>query len=291
MDLARSLYRGVRPPSEPGDVDLELSRRVLGPPAEASPLGVPEAFGQWEIAAERFTEVNENVVVTVRVRARGQVSGVVIEGRHFTVLTFRGGELVASRQFWSEADAFDALGLDESDSRMASWEDDGARARWRIGERITSETSTPPGPRVDSAFDRLADDVLQAIVVAQREARASGATVTDTDHLLLGLVEHASEELSSKLASLGLTADRLRRRVPRHGRVDTGGTLPFSQAARDALAGAIRGSSGDADLGTNELLLALLEQRATAALELLAALDLSPAQVRIALPQATAEDP
>jgi ketosteroid isomerase-like protein len=76
---------------------------------------VREAWKRWdseweemETVAEEIIEVGDNVVVEMRYRGRGRVSGVEVSDRQFEVHTFRGNEYVRKTEYPRRSDAMEA---------------------------------------------------------------------------------------------------------------------------------------------------------------------------------------
>jgi ATP-dependent Clp protease ATP-binding subunit ClpA len=62
-------------------------------------------------------------------------------------------------------------------------------------------------------FERFARNARVAVMLAQEEARELGGRETGPQHLLLGVLQAAGEDLSAVLAGYGLTADGVRARL------------------------------------------------------------------------------
>lgn len=59
-------------------------------------------------------------------------------------------------------------------------------------------------------FERFGRHARVAVVLAQEEARELGADAVEPQHLLAGVLQSASRQLSAELAGVGLTADAVR---------------------------------------------------------------------------------
>jgi ketosteroid isomerase-like protein len=67
--------------------------------------------GEWEdyeLIPEEFADMGDRVVVTVRFRGRGRVSGIEIDARLYEVHTLRAGRIVRMDQFAEQSEAFAA---------------------------------------------------------------------------------------------------------------------------------------------------------------------------------------
>jgi ketosteroid isomerase-like protein len=80
--------------------------------------GVRESWERWldqwdEYGgeAERFIDCGDDVLVYAREHGRGARSGVTVSGRIFIVVTFRNGKVLRYREFYDEAAALEAVGL------------------------------------------------------------------------------------------------------------------------------------------------------------------------------------
>ena len=70
-------------------------------------------------------------------------------------------------------------------------------------------------------FERFARNARVAVMLAQEEARELCDRETGSQHLLLGVLEAAGEELSAVLTGYGLTADVVRTRLAESSAGDT----------------------------------------------------------------------
>jgi len=70
-------------------------------------------WDELETVPEEFTDVRDQVVVTVHYSARGRGSGIEYEERLFDVYTFSEGQCVRKREFRARSDAVEAACLGE----------------------------------------------------------------------------------------------------------------------------------------------------------------------------------
>jgi ATP-dependent Clp protease ATP-binding subunit ClpC len=137
----------------------------------------------------------------------------------------------------------------------------------------------------------LTDRARKVIGRADRIARARGAAVIDTHHLLLALIEPGSGIGADILSLMGIRPERVReimeRIDPPSPAVSPAGTSPrrrmlLTAQAEQALklAGTAAEALGHEVIGTEHLLLGLLEQETGAAAAVLRAMGLTAAEVR-----------
>ena len=72
-----------------------------------------EAFHRVSFEIENVVTAGDEVVTSIRISARGRVSGLVIEQRIPTVWTVQRGRVVRVRGYRDEAEALEAVGLRE----------------------------------------------------------------------------------------------------------------------------------------------------------------------------------
>jgi ATP-dependent Clp protease ATP-binding subunit ClpC len=77
--------------------------------------------------------------------------------------------------------------------------------------RAEISAHTPAAPEGRFLMPEFAPDALRAMVGAQEEAVAAGASVADAGHLLLGILRDAESPAARLLASHGVTIDAVRR--------------------------------------------------------------------------------
>jgi ATP-dependent Clp protease ATP-binding subunit ClpC len=95
-------------------------------------------------------------------------------------------------------------------------------------------------------FARFTDQARQVVVLAQEEARILKHNYIGTEHIVLDLLCEEEGLGARGLASLDITAERVRAQVVRivgSGEKVTSGQLPFTPRAKEGLrAGAARGA-------------------------------------------------
>jgi ketosteroid isomerase-like protein len=70
-----------------------------------------DAWAEWRFEPERFIDAGDQVVVFVRVVAKGSASGVPIELPDAHVVTLRGGRLTSTCVYRDRSEALEAAGL------------------------------------------------------------------------------------------------------------------------------------------------------------------------------------
>ena len=122
-------------------------------------------------------------------------------------------------------------------------------------------------------FERFTERARQVIIFAQDEARELNHGYVGTEHILLGLLREEDGLAAQALLSSGveLTSAREAAAEVGNGTGKAGGTLPFTPKAKESLEGALRQALGLGHnyIGTEHILLALLEQGEGAAVQVL----------------------
>jgi ATP-dependent Clp protease ATP-binding subunit ClpA len=136
-------------------------------------------------------------------------------------------------------------------------------------------------------FERFNDQARRMVVHAAQEARALGHDYLGTEHLLLSSFDDSGA--ATVLRSFGLTYEAAHTEVfTIVGDVPGGAPaahLPFSRAARDALAGALKESLelGQNHVGSEHILLGVLREDDCIAVEALRNLGVEPKRLRRSL--------
>lgn len=146
-------------------------------------------------------------------------------------------------------------------------------------------------------FERFSDRARRVIVLSQEEARTLGHDHIGTEHLLLGLLEEAGGIASQALVGLGVTAEATRQLLvaevgakPSRAQ-QSSGHIPFSPRAKKSLELALRQSLrlGSNYIGTEHLLLGLLNEGGGRAITLLGRQELDIGALRGAVLALTPE--
>jgi len=139
----------------------------------------------------------------------------------------------------------------------------------------------------------VSDPARQALALAQEEARALNHIYVGTEHILLGLLRGEDGVAVTALASLGISYDRVRTAVVSmigRGVESTTGELPLTGPAEAVVERARReaSASGDDQVGTDHILVALIFEPLGAASRILLQLDADPVAIRSAVAEARA---
>ncbi len=126
-------------------------------------------------------------------------------------------------------------------------------------------------------FDRFTDGARRAIVLAQDEARRLNHSYIGTEHLLLGLLREGQGVAATALEVLGVSLDGVRRQVEEtigRGAKIPGAHLPFTPPAKEAIERSLQEAMRleHRHLGTEHLLLGLLQEDGDTAIQILVAL-------------------
>jgi uncharacterized protein (TIGR03435 family) len=124
-------------------------------------------------------------------------------------------------------------------------------------------------------FERLTEPARRVLFFAREEASQLGSVRIDAEHLLLGLIREGKGLTNRFFADAGIAPDDIRhdviRRVPARSKTSTSMEIPFSAAAQRAL----QHSADEAErlahdyLGTEHLLLGLLNEHGSVAADVL----------------------
>jgi ATP-dependent Clp protease ATP-binding subunit ClpC len=143
-------------------------------------------------------------------------------------------------------------------------------------------------------FERFTDRARRVVVEAQQEARALDHNYIGTEHLLLALIREGNGLGAKALESLGVRAEALRAGVAEMvdpGQQSPSAHIPFTprakQVLRLALGEALR--LGHNYIGTEHLLLALIQERDGVAGQVLAAAGADLERVRAEVERLLAE--
>ncbi|MEU7747583.1 Clp protease N-terminal domain-containing protein [Nonomuraea sp. NPDC049158] len=133
-------------------------------------------------------------------------------------------------------------------------------------------------------FEKFTDRARRIIVLSQDEARTLNHDSIGTEHLLLGLIREDEGVGAQVLKNLGLTLEDVRRQVEEsrsRGESAPSGYLPFTSSANEVLQAANQESvqRGLDHIGTEHLLLGLIRDRASVAVQVLVKLGADPDQV------------
>jgi ATP-dependent Clp protease ATP-binding subunit ClpA len=134
-------------------------------------------------------------------------------------------------------------------------------------------------------FERFTPRARQVVVLAQEEARAFKQDHIGTEHLLLGLLGAGDGVAASVLAKLGVGFDGVRQRaleIVRPGDQTLGGRIPFAPQTKKVLEKSLPEAMnlGHGYLGTEHILLALVDENDSLAVRILRNFDVEPEAIR-----------
>jgi ATP-dependent Clp protease ATP-binding subunit ClpC len=144
-------------------------------------------------------------------------------------------------------------------------------------------------------FDRFTEEAKQTLVRGNTAVRRLRHAYVGTEHLLLGLVDATSGNAIQILAALDVSpavlAGRVEEIAPR-GTTEPDAHIPFTPRAKKVLELAVRQADdlGDAHIGTEHLLIAMLEEGEGVAARVLADAGVRREDVLRALPAAPRVD-
>ena len=134
-------------------------------------------------------------------------------------------------------------------------------------------------------FERFTEKALKVILVSQEEARRSGHNFVGTEQLLLGLIEESSGIASKALLAGGLRPADAKKEVERligKGRGFVAVEIPFTPRAKNILEQSLEQAKAFSHsyIGTEHILLSLLEDTEGAVIEILTKLKVDINKVR-----------
>ncbi|MHB8470413.1 MAG: Clp protease N-terminal domain-containing protein [Gaiellaceae bacterium] len=136
-------------------------------------------------------------------------------------------------------------------------------------------------------FQRFTEPARQVVVLAQREARELRHNWIGTEHLLLGLLSGERGLAASVLADLGIELGATRAEVAQIAGAgeEIPGAIPFTPQAKRVLELALRASVrlGHEVVGTEHILLGLVDEGQGLATRVLLGFGVPPERVRIAV--------
>jgi ATP-dependent Clp protease ATP-binding subunit ClpA len=144
-------------------------------------------------------------------------------------------------------------------------------------------------------FERFTDRARRVLVLAQEEARLLDHPVIDSEHILLGLIREERGVAARVLSDAGVDLAQAREEVDRLvGPIGhpSSGSPPFTARAKKALEHALRSalSMGHSYIGTEHLLLGVIEEEDTVARRVLEALGTDADELRFRVADALGGD-
>jgi ATP-dependent Clp protease ATP-binding subunit ClpA len=130
-------------------------------------------------------------------------------------------------------------------------------------------------------FERYTEKARRAIFFARYEASQFGSPFIETEHLLLGMFREDSA-ITKRLSRPTLTLESIRKRIeeltPPLEKIPKSVDLPLSAASKRVLIYAVEEADrrGDKHVGTNHLLLALIDEKEGIAAKVLSEIVINP---------------
>jgi ATP-dependent Clp protease ATP-binding subunit ClpA len=137
-----------------------------------------------------------------------------------------------------------------------------------------------------SMFERFTDRARRVVVLAQEEARTLNHDYVGTEHILIALIRETGGVAAQAMESLGVTEEAARQRareIAGPGQPGlTRGHLPFTPHGRKTLQLSLREAMalGHRYIGTEHILLGLVRQDDSRAMQVLGSLGVEPNRVR-----------
>jgi ATP-dependent Clp protease ATP-binding subunit ClpC len=134
-------------------------------------------------------------------------------------------------------------------------------------------------------FERFTDRARKVVVLSQEEARSFNHDYIGTEHLLLGVLREGEGVGAQALDASGVNIDAARKNViaiSGKGQATPAGHIPFTPRAKKALELSLREALqfGHNYIGTEHILLGLLNEKDGAAAQVVSACGVNPEQVR-----------
>ncbi len=134
-------------------------------------------------------------------------------------------------------------------------------------------------------FERYTEKARRVIFFSRYEASQFGSSYIEAEHILLGLLREDTA-LAGRLSLSPLSPEKIRNRIeegmPRRERLSTSIDMPLSPAAKKVLAaaGEEADSFGHSHVGTEHILLGILQEEETLAAKLLVEAGMNVTRVR-----------
>lgn len=136
-------------------------------------------------------------------------------------------------------------------------------------------------------FDKFTERARQALSLAQDEARALNQAYVGTEHVLLALIKQDDGIASTTLKALGVDYEQAKKLITAASakapsQRESGGHIPFTPRTKRVLEGAYRETitRGQMHISTEHLLLGIIREGQSMALQILAQMDISDEAVR-----------
>lgn len=216
-----------------------------------------------------------------------------IRNLHSDALDQLSDAVIAADHLGAVADHLIGHFVDQARRSGASWTDIGRSMG--VTKQAAQQRFVPKEPAAPSdRFSRFTQQARNAVVTAQNEAHAAGNDEIRPEHLVLGLLSDPSALAAEVILAQGAPLDTVRQAItatlpPAASRMPA--LIPFNQRARKTLELTFREAlrQGHDDIGTEHILLAMLElEDGTGVLSSLG-IDKATAEARIVAARATAD--
>ena len=174
----------------------------------------------------------------------------------------------------------------------------GARGRdvVRRSQKSTRQRAGRVSTTLVGVFERFTDRARRVLVLATEEASVLNHNYVGTEHILLGLIDEGDGVASRSLASLGVTAEAVRELLEETigpAGAEVVGTPPFTPRAKRTMELALREALqlNHDYIGTEHLLLGLIQEGRGIAAQILGTLAEDLSRVRDAVMDVLAGDP
>lgn len=189
-----------------------------------------------------------------------------IKKTHSDVLDQLSDAVLAADHLDELADHLIGHFVDQARRSGASWTEIGKSMG--VSKQAAQKRFTAKGESdLSQGFSRFTEQARSAVVASQNEAHAAGHAEIQPEHLVLGLLGEPEALAAKAIVAQGLALDAVRAAVAEAlpSRSETvPSVIPFTAQARKALELTFREALrlGHDDIGTEHILLALLEEEA-----------------------------
>jgi len=194
--------------------------------------------------------------------------------------------VLASARLGEVADHLIGHFVDQARRGGASWTEIGhymGVSKQAAQKRFVPKKSAEPEPFEGGVWARFTKSARHVVMRAQEEARAAGHDQVGTEHLLLGLLHEPDAPAARAIEAQGVSLDLVRTSVTAvlgPAGEEVSGHIPFTPRAKKVRELTVREALrlGHGHIGTEHILLGLLEEEEGPAARVLAELGVSKAE-------------